>query len=70
MIEVFATNIQDHKDACIVQGLFRIVFPKFNINFDLADSDHVLRVESSTQIDQGAIMRYIQKMGFAIRILE
>ena len=42
MIEVFATNIQDHKDARIVQGLFRIVFPKFNINFDLADSDHVL----------------------------
>ena len=70
MIEVFATNIQDRNDARIVQGLFRIVFPKFNINFDLADSDHVLRVESPTQIDKRAIMRYIQKMGFVIRSLE
>ena len=70
MIEVFATDIQDHKDARTVEGLFSIVFPRFDVNFDLADCDHVLRVESPIPIDHGKVMTYVQNLGFSIRVLE
>ncbi|TRX61430.1 hypothetical protein FNH22_05080 [Fulvivirga sp. M361] len=70
MIEVFATNIQHMKDARVIQGLFSIVFPKFEINFDLSDIDNILRVESATPIDPHSVMYYVQNLGFSIQVLE
>ena len=70
MIEVFATNIQDRKDARRVLGFFSIVWPRLEINFDLNDCDHILRVESAKPIDPDQVMNYVQYLGFHIRILD
>ena len=70
MIEVFATNIKNLQDARMIQGLFSIVFPRFEINFDLSDRDHILRVKSNAPIDPGKVMGYVQNMGFNIRVLD
>ncbi len=70
MIEVFATDIENRQDARVIQGLFSIVFPRLDINFDLGDTDHVLRIESRGPVDSGRIISYVKNLGYAIRILE
>lgn len=45
MVEVFKTNVEcPHEAAVLVKKLARR-FPLYRINFDVEDSDHVLRVQ-------------------------
>ncbi len=70
MIEIFATNIRSIKDARIVEGLFSIVFPRLDVNFDLDDRDRILRVQSLSPIDPNSIVGYMRNLGFAAKVIE
>ncbi|MEM6522715.1 MAG: hypothetical protein AAGF85_20680 [Bacteroidota bacterium] len=70
MIEIFATNIRSIKDARIVEGLFCIVFPRLDVNFDLDDRDRILRVQSTVPIDSKSIVGYMRNLGFAARLID
>ncbi len=70
MIEIFATDIKSIKDARVVEGLFSIVFPRLEVNFDLEDRDRILRVQSPSPIEHNSIVSYIRNLGFAAKVLE
>ena len=46
MIEVFKTNINSKKIADKIRSCLEEAFPEHDINFDLDDSDKILRVEA------------------------
>lgn len=70
MIEIFATNIRSIKDARVVEGLFSIVFPRLDVNFDLDDRDRILRVQSPSPFDSRSIVGYMRNLGFAAKVLD
>jgi len=71
MVEVFKTNIKDKTIAKSVQNMMVYYFPFYNVNFDLQDIDHIMRVQSKTSsIDPGPIMRMMRIMGFEAQVLE
>ena len=70
MIEIFATNIRSIKDARIIEGLFSIVFPRLDVNFDLDDRDRILRVQSPVPIDSNSIIGYMRNLGFAAKVID
>lgn len=70
MIEIFATNIRSIKDARIIEGLFSIVFPRLDVNFDLDDRDKILRVQSVRPIDPNSIESYVRNLGFSAKVID
>lgn len=71
MVEVFATNIKNLKEAKIIEGLLAILFPSLKVNFDLTDCDRVLRVEAiSGVVDPSVIVNYLQNLGYSIKVLD
>lgn len=71
MVEIFKTNVNSIREARILLGLFRFVFPKFQVNFDLSDVDRILRIESGNEpIRPMEIIDYLNTLGYAVRILE
>jgi hypothetical protein len=44
-IEVFKTNVENEAQAAEVRQLLMQYFPSSRINFDLHDTDRILRVE-------------------------
>ena len=70
MIEIFATNIRSIKDARIIEGLFSIVFPRLDVNFDLDDRDKILRVQSVSPIDSNSIVSYVRNLGFSAKVID
>jgi hypothetical protein len=46
IVEVFKTNVPDEGAAVKLLDILRACFPDSRINFDLADCDKVLRVET------------------------
>ena len=69
MIEVFKTNIETTGDAhSIIQMLVQL-FPGSRVNFDLYDSDKVLRVEGNN-FSAGDIVSLLSSEGFNCEVLE
>jgi hypothetical protein len=54
MVEVFKTNVLLREQAVSLMQLLTENFPEAKINFDLADCDKILRIESET-INHSAI---------------
>ncbi|GIZ09041.1 hypothetical protein [Flavobacterium sp. UMI-01] len=70
MVEVYKTDIKDSNQAREVYLQLKIRFPYYEINFDLEDSDRILRVESSViNIEDDVIMDVVQSSGYYIEIL-
>ena len=63
MVEIFKTNIQRKETAAIIKSDLLQLFPHCKINFDLDDSDRILRIESAMDIGK-EIEIAITKKGF------
>ncbi len=46
MVEIFKTNVDCREKAENCLQSLKLLFPKYRINFDLDDCDHILRVEA------------------------
>jgi len=69
MVEVFITNVDCTEKAETVIQDFKKVFPRYAVNFDLEDSDKILRVESE-DIDTGQIIETLNRKNIDCKILE
>ncbi len=69
MIEVFKTNINSKKIADKIRSCLEEAFPEHDINFDLDDSDKILRVEAR-KLDCEKIMEMIKRENIKIKVLE
>lgn len=69
MVEVFKTNITDPKKAEQLCETLTKHYPQSRINFDLEDSDNILRVEDQA-IDVNHIVALLTNMGYVCAIIE
>lgn len=68
MIEIFKTNIQEQSQADKVFHSLMVLLPDSKINFDLDDSDKILRIENEI-IDSGEIRSVVQDLGFLCKVI-
>ena len=70
MIEVFATNISERKDADVILSKIHSAFPGYQANFDLEDCDRILRIHSGEALICAAtITSLIKQLGFVADVL-
>jgi hypothetical protein len=68
-VEIFATNVEDPKDAFTLFRLLKDRFPGYKVNFDLQDKDRILRVEGpGLRISE--IIQLVKENGFCCDRLE
>lgn len=71
VVEVFCTNVSSEADAGRVLEHLSAKWPDLQINFDLEDCDHILRVASSEgQFDLESMIREVQNLGHSLHLLE
>ncbi|QQX75973.1 MULTISPECIES: hypothetical protein [Aequorivita] len=64
IVEIFQTNISNFKDAAKITSTIQGHFPFYDTNFDLEDSDNILRIEAAEPIDASGICELLSKAGF------
>ncbi|HZJ36158.1 MAG TPA: hypothetical protein VFD29_06000 [Gillisia sp.] len=70
MVEVYSTNVKDHRQADFLLHQLGKVFPAYEINFDLQDCDNILRVESgSGTIEVFQVIALLNDFGFTAQVL-
>ncbi|QXV66273.1 hypothetical protein INP83_04080 [Mucilaginibacter sp. 21P] len=69
MIEVFKTNVQKAAQSRLMIKMLKVHFPASQINFDLEDSDKVLRIESK-EICAQRIIELLKLNGHYCAILD
>jgi hypothetical protein len=68
MIEVFKTNVQTQERAQIVLSMLAGTFPSFKINFDLDDTDKILKVQGEN-IRAELITGLLKEKGYQCEVL-
>lgn len=68
MVEVFKTNITCLEDAEAVIRHLLLIYPSFEVNFDLEDCDKILRVEGE-HVHADEILGNLMHFGHRIEIL-
>jgi hypothetical protein len=67
-VEIFKTNVRKLSDAKRILAEFTEVYPAFRIDFDLDDSDCILRIEGlDPNVRQ--IQRHIRAFGFRCAVI-
>jgi hypothetical protein len=71
MVEVFVTNVTKKKDSAFLTKELLKRFPHSEINFDLEDSDRILRIEPIGQMPVAcqAVILYLNSLGFRCDLL-
>ena len=69
MIEIFKTNVQEVTQADKITALLLEHFPGNKINFDMHDSDKVLRIEGKNFIPV-KVMDLVIENGFQCTVLD
>jgi len=70
MVEVYSTNVKNHKQANFLLYQLEKVFPNYEINFDLENCDNILRVESSSEtIEVLQVIALLNDLGFTALVL-
>jgi hypothetical protein len=65
MVEVFKTNVYSRVDASSLALNLVRQFNHYKVNFDLDDSDHILRIESVNDfIDVNSVIEFLFQRGF------
>jgi hypothetical protein len=69
MVEVFKTNVQKKTQSKTLICILSEAFPSLKINFDLSDTDKVLRVEGNN-MEPLSIMILVKEHGFNCEVLD
>jgi hypothetical protein len=70
MIEIFKTDIQD-KDAPLLLEVLSSSFPVFKFNFDLNDTDKILRVDTvEGTLEPDVIVKILKTYQYRCQVLE
>jgi DNA-binding transcriptional LysR family regulator len=69
MVEVFRTDVETKTKAADVIDILHMRFPSFRINFDLEDSDRILRIEGDN-LDIAAIAELLKNMNIFCEVLQ
>lgn len=70
MVEVFKTSVRSNADAAWVLAQLEAAFPEHEINFDLEDCDHILRLETNAlRVDITSVLELVKNQGFDIEVL-
>ena len=70
MVEVFSTNVESYEQAAFLLYQLGLIFPEYEINFDLEDCDNILRVKSGLDtIDVIQIIALLNDLGFVAQVL-
>ena len=69
MVEVFKTNVNKKAQSKMLLCALSEVFPLLKVNFDLSDSDKVLRVKGDN-IEVPRIITLVKEYGFNCEILD
>ncbi|WP_257669864.1 hypothetical protein [Parapedobacter tibetensis] len=68
LVTIYRTNVIEQEQAQAILDRLTLRFPDCQFSFDLRDSDHVFRMESSTDIDE-EVVRLFRKQGFQCEVL-
>lgn len=70
MVEVFRTNVTEHRDARRLIDQIHQNFINYKANFDLQDCDNILRVKCfKGSIESSLLIELLEKQGFNAEIL-
>lgn len=69
MVEVFKTDVDDHKDASMLVAIIQKTFVDYKVNFDLDDCDRILRVQSTKAVHVSQVLDILRDFGFYIEVL-
>lgn len=70
VIEVYKTNVQNEAHSHRIIRFLHRNYPCYNVNFDLHDTDRVLRIESYRQrIDNDSIINLVKQLGCKAELL-
>lgn len=70
MIEVFKTNVIDRADSILILDALHSKSALYVANFDLEDSDHILRIRCLVgDVDASEVMSILQLHGFHGEVL-
>jgi hypothetical protein len=69
MVEVFRTNVNNPGQARKLIEYIHRVFPTYRANFDLADCDKILRVQSQAEVNADGLINVVYRFGFKAEIL-
>ncbi|RYY46881.1 MAG: hypothetical protein EOO06_13570 [Chitinophagaceae bacterium] len=70
VVAVFKTDVSLQADASIVVKNLLELIPHSRINFDLADCDNILRIETQEEVDPSFIQRYVSELGYVAELLD
>jgi hypothetical protein len=63
MVEVFKTDVTNEAEARKVVRFLLDAYPSYEINFDLEDCDHILRVKGCDQVELTSLLETLLKFG-------
>ena len=70
MIEVFKTDVREPRSALLIIQLLQTVFSGYEVNFDLEDCDHILRIKSTQPaIQSRAVIDLLRNLGIHAEVL-
>lgn len=70
MVEVFKTNVHEHRHAHMLLERIHAAFAHYAANFDLEDCDRILRVKCATgHIPPQALIEILKDHGFEASVL-
>lgn len=69
MVEVFKTNVMHPEQAEQLLAHIHSRLADCLANFDLADCDRILRIQSSGYVDAEAVIALLSELGFAAEVL-
>lgn len=68
MVEIFKTNVTEPHQALLVVTKLKLHFPASDINFDLEDCDHILRIEG-VDVAVDKTIRLVNLYGFDCEVI-
>ncbi|MGA0560544.1 hypothetical protein ACO2Q8_28020 [Larkinella sp. VNQ87] len=70
MVEVFKTNVEDHRQAERLIDQIHQSFRGYRANFDLEDCDNILRIKSpSGWVEADGVITLLLNSGFRAEVL-
>jgi hypothetical protein len=69
MVEVFKTDVTGKRQALLVLDQINVLFPHYQVNFDLQDCDRILRIQSNENINGEAIIAWLKTVDVYAEVL-